>query len=173
MIFKSKKLYFYEDDYCQIEILPKENLSYLEEENRKITDFANKNRVEFGYSEIYLRKDNQVTLSQKKIKMVDLDKLALTLKFPKIEKIYTGYGSYKERAINTIAYTKDSLEIYCDFNKDIIQNIWIDYINIELSGIEILNKMGKKWNLILNDWKMSYIVDLSNIEDIKSYYKLF
>ena len=70
----------------------------------------------------------------------------------------------------------DSAVIYCDFGEnDIIQNIWLDGFRFNKKSahktliIKVLNEVGKKYNLILNDWDLCEKIDLEVEDDIKSY----
>jgi hypothetical protein len=163
-------IFYHEDDFCQIEIVPKENLSELIKQADNISDFTSEN----GYSDIYVREENKVSLKTKKISKSELESLLTKLGTEKHTEIITGYGSdYKIKSENTIGFGKDYSAVYFDFENDIVKNIWITNLyglNHE-NVINTLSEIGEKWNLIMMDWNSSELIDLSNKKMIEKYLK--
>jgi hypothetical protein len=169
--FRAKGTIFYhEDDFCQIEIVPKENLAELLKQADNINDFTAEN----GYSDIYVREENKVSLKTKQIDKSELENLLAKLGTEKHTEIITGYGSdYRVKSENTIGFGKDYSAVYFDFDNELINNIWIT----NLSGlnnenvVNVLSEIGEKWNLVMMDWNSSELIDLSNKEMIEKYIK--
>ena len=163
-------IFYHEDDFCQIEIVPRENLSELIKEADNISDFTSEN----GYSDIYVREENKVSLKTKKISKSELESLLAKLGTEKHTEIITGYGSdYRVKSENTIGFGKDYSAVYFDFENDIVKNIWITNLyglNHE-NVINTLLEIGEKWNLIMMDWNSSELIDLSNKKMIEKYLK--
>ena len=170
-------IFFHEDLYCQVEILPRENIINLDLENEKIKDFGElHNDGGLGYTDIYMRGEQKNKTSERKIRLADFENLILENRFLKKDAVYTGYGNTQEKCNTTNAYFLDSAVIYCDFGEnDIIQNIWLDGFRFNKKSahktliIKVLNEVGKKYNLILNDWDLCEKIDLEVQDDIKSY----
>ena len=163
-------IFYHEDDFCQIEIVPKENLSDLLKQADNIADFT----AEKGYSDIYVREENKVSLKSREIEKTELEKLLTELGTEKHTEVITGYGSdYRVKSENTIGYGKEYSAVYFDFENDKVKNIWIT----NLFGlnhdrvVDVLSKIGEKWNLVLMDWNRSELIDLSNKEMINKYIK--
>ena len=78
-------IFYHEDDFCQIEIVPKENLSELIKQADNISDFTSEN----GYSDIYVREENKVSLKTKKISKSELESLLTKLGTEKHTEIIT------------------------------------------------------------------------------------
>lgn len=169
------KLYFHEDFYCQVELLPRENLSVLEIENEKIEDFAEKHSDGFGFTDIYVRNGQKIKTSDRKIELGDFEKVMLESGFQKYSNVYSGYSSYEEQCKNTLGFKLDSSVVYCDFENDLIKNIWIDNFRFSNSSdkkeqlINGLFAIGEKWNLILNDWDLTETFDLMSKSEIERY----
>ena len=89
--------------------------------------------------------------------------------------MYSGYSSFAERCKNTLGFKLDSTVVYCDFENDLIKNIWIDNFRFSNSYdkkeqlINGLFAIGEKWNLILNDWDLTETFDLINKGEIERY----
>ena len=163
-------IFYHEDDFCQIEIVPKENLSDLLKQADNINDFTAEN----GYSDIYVREENKVSLKTKQIDKSELENLLAKLGTEKHTEITTGYGSdYRVKSENTIGFGKDYSAVYFDFDNELVNNIWIT----NLSGlnnenvVNVLSKIGEKWNLVMMDWNRSELIDLSNKKMIEKYIK--
>jgi hypothetical protein len=163
-------IFYHEDDFCQIEIIPKENLSDLLKQADNIADFSAEN----GYSDIYVREENKVSLKSREIDKTELEKLLTELGTEKHTEVITGYGSdYRVKSENTIGFGKEYSAVYFDFENDKVKNIWVT----NLFGlnhdkvVDVLSKIGEKWNLVLMDWNSSELIDLSNKEMINKYLK--
>ena len=163
-------IFYHEDDFCQIEIVPKENLSDLLKQADNIADFSAEN----GYSDIYVREENKVSLKSREIDKTELEKLLTELGTEKHTEVITGYGSdYRVKSENTIGFGKEYSAVYFDFENDKVKNIWVT----NLFGlnhdkvVDVLSKIGEKWNLVLMDWNSSELIDLSNKEMINKYLK--
>ncbi|MEH1009491.1 hypothetical protein VDP25_17265 [Winogradskyella sp. ECml5-4] len=163
-------IFYHEDDFCQIEIVPKENLSDLLKQADNIADFSTEN----GYSDIYVREENKVSLKSREIDKTELEKLLAELGTEKHTEVITGYGSdYRVKSENTIGFGKEYSAVYFDFENDKVKNIWTTNL-FGLNNdkvVDVLSRIGKKWNLVLMDWNRSELVDLSNKEMIKKYLK--
>jgi methyltransferase-like protein len=161
-------IFYHEDDFCQIEIVPKENVSDLLKQADNIADF----KAEKGYWDIYVREENKVSLKSRKIEKTELEKILTELGTKKHTEVITGYGSnYRVKSENTIGYGKKYSAVYFDFENDKVQNIWITNIfgiNHD-KVVDVLSNIGKKWNLVMMDWNRSELIDLTNKEMINKY----
>ncbi|SHJ47459.1 hypothetical protein [Aquimarina spongiae] len=161
-------IFYHEDDFCQIEILPKENVFHLLKEVDNISDFTE----EHGYSDIYVREERKITLSARKINKSELEKVLAELETERHTEVITGYGTeYREKSKNTIGFGKGYAAMYFQYENDVVINIWVTNL-FELNANHVINvlfKIGEKWDLILMDWNTSQLVDLTNRDRIKKY----
>jgi hypothetical protein len=171
----TNSLFFHEDDFCQIELIPSSNRDDLTIEIEKIKEFSDKHSDGFGYTDIYVRKENNVPLREKKINTSDLIEIFDNLDVRKYSEVYTGYGtSYRVISEDTIGYGTGYSAIYFDFKQDVVQNIWItnpwglDKQNLAT----ILLNIGLKWNLVLMDWNLDRVIDLCDIAAVKKYLRM-
>lgn len=166
-------IFYHEDDYRQVEIVPNDNLAILEEESKKVNDFANEHFDGSGYTDIYVRSDdNKIELKQRSIKPNDLEHKLEILGFERLQNVITGYGqTYRKLHKDCIAFGKDYSAIYYDFKDEIVQGIWMtNHWSIDRKKLsECLHEIGKKWNLLLQDWNLSKTVDLNNKQAIEDY----
>jgi hypothetical protein len=156
------ELYFHEDDYCQIELLPIENEDYVETEINNINGFSEEHKTSdgIGWTDMYIRNNiEQIKLKDYKINHLELD--AILSKFAeRCEKIYTGYSSYREECKNTFGYRKNEIAIFFSFEENIVTNIWFDFYLDELEVAKdlynILKTISNKYNLLFVHWSFGY-----------------
>ena len=168
----SSLLFFHEDDFCQIQLLPKENLNFIKLQCTQIEDSSQKNFDGVSYKEVFIRDENPIELCTKQIQKNEFENSLLAHKFQRASKVLTGYGqSYRILAPDTIGFGCDYAAIYFNFHNDIVKNIWLTQAwNLEREKLILfLNKVGLKWDLLLVDWEAAVFVDLSNKQAILNY----
>ena len=171
------EVYLHEDFYCQVELLPIENLHELETENEKIDEFANEHFDGAGYTDIYSRSKQKVETSKRNIQLDEFDQFVISLGFQKMRNVYSGYGNYKEKCRNTNAYSISGANIFCDYENGVINNIWLDGFrfnndsNFIKEMTEGLFQIAKRWELTLNDWDLTKNINLKDKSEIELYIK--
>lgn len=172
---EEEKAYFHEDLYCQVEVVPRENLLTLNSENEKINEFSEAHRSGIGYTAIYARGEHQIKTSSRSITIDEFEALLKAFDFRKISNVYSGYGSSEEICRHTFAFKFDSAVVYCDLQDELIKNIWLDGFRFNKESeskeslVACLNQIGEKWNLVINDWDMCEAIDLNNTSEIERY----
>ena len=167
-------LFYHEDDFCQIQLLPAENLSWLLEEAENVADFAEVHFVGGGYSDLLTRTGAKVALRERKIPVAELDLILNKLQTTRHTEITTGYGErYRIASPHTIGYGHDYSAIYFDFKNDLVENIWMTNIfALDSEHLKsVLLELGKKWNLFLMDWNALKLIDLRNEQQVIQYLK--
>lgn len=165
-------LFFYEDDFCQVELVPRQNLPFLTNEIQIVNQFAAEHSSEHGYTSTYLRNDPPVELETKQIHAALFEE---TVKISGLERavaVVTGYGSnYREECKDTVGYSKGYAAIYYSHNNGMVKNVWItNYFIINKDRFtEFLLQCGLKWDLLLVDWNTSVVIDICNREEIEKY----
>lgn len=165
-------IFYHEDDYLQVEILPHDNLAYLEAESKRVNDFGNEHLDGSGYTDMYVRNAERTELKERQIRPGDLEQSLATLGLDRISKVLTGYGqTFREPHKNCVAFGKDYSAIYYDSRDDIVQHIWLtNHWGIDRKKLaSCLHEMGQQWQLVLQDWNLTTAVDLSDRMAIEGY----
>jgi hypothetical protein len=152
-----------------------ENIFHLEKENEAINEFSKEHSDGTGYSAIYIRDENPVSISERNIDVNDLDALLVDLGFTKADIVYYGYSSEKMKCNNTNAYRLDKSDIFFEYKNQIVTAFWIsgfrfrkdDLIKSNLKSALLV--IGRKYNVALNDWDLSVTIDLSKETEIDKY----
>lgn len=168
-----KAAFFHEDDYCQIEILPCENLTYCKNQMDEIDGFSEAHRDGDGFTDIFIREDNPISLAERKIPVTRLEQ-ALGPVLKKYDRVLTGYSSYREECKNAGAFVyNENISVFYDVDGDVIHHLWlmlVPYTQEELEkGIEALNALASLGDLILADWGWSVVERLQNQAQIAHY----
>lgn len=169
--------YFHEDLFRQVEFIPRENINFIENENNKIHQFSKGNFDGNGFTDIYVREEseNQITLIEKKLNLVEIDSMLINLGMNKIENVYYLYGSTKTKCETTIAYNFKRAQIFMVYENEIVKDLFVDGFRFNQNEADkanlkiILNNIGVKFKLILNDWDLTEIIDLENQNEIEKY----
>ena len=165
-------LFYHEDDYCQVELSPKENLPLFQKESEEITDLAGKSFDGYGYTDIYVRNDNRVELRERKINPGELEQIISEMGLNKATKVVTGYGeTYRQALKDTVGFGGNYSAVYFDFRGNVVNHIWFtDPFGIETQRLtQCLLDIGERWSLLLMDWNQTLLVDLSKKNEIEKY----
>ena len=167
------RIYFHEDDFCQIEILPAENLSFCLEQAERISAFAGEHKAGLGYSEVFMRKDAPVSLYSKSITADTLQEYLGEI-LPEFDEVYTGYGTHEEKCSFTRAFGKDTNTVVFYSNKEALANhIWLTLDIMKSDDIviarSILDALAKINDFIIADWGWAFVEPIKNIRSIDSY----
>lgn len=170
-------VYFHEDFFRQVEFCPRENFEYLKLENKQVNEFSRIHSDGKGlFTDIYVREENnQKNLFEKQILLTELDLVLINLGMQKIEKVYSGYSTYKEKCKNAIAYKFDQSEIFIFTENNFIKDFFVNRFRLNENQLvknkleEILFTIGQKYDLILNDWDITEVIDLSDRRRIQKY----
>lgn len=167
-------IYFHEDDYCQIELVPRENEGFLIAQGAEIQRSAEKNFDGYGYKDIHVRSEEPVSLSTKGIPVDQMAEILGAQGFLRIDTVFTGYSTHRERAKDTVAFKLDPFVVYMDCKDGIVAHAWLDLnwgasSESQMRFIDALDQMGRKWQLLLSHWPGSRIVDLTDRAAIENY----
>jgi hypothetical protein len=167
-----RTLFYHEDDYCQVELSPKENLGLFQKESEEINELADKSFDGYGYTDIYVRNDNRLPLKERRIKPLELEHVISTVQLERAAKVITGYGeTYRETRKDAVGFGKNYSAIYFDFKDDVVNHIWMtNHFSMDREKlVYCLLMIGQKWDLLLMDWNRKVPVDLSDKNAIEQY----
>ena len=166
-------IYFHEDDYCQLEILPAENHTFCSRQMGQINEFAEAHRSGAGYTDMFVREDNPVSLREKKIPVIELEE-ALTGILPKYHEVYTGYSSYREKCAHTGAFGKgQNVVLFYDEKESLVNNIWLT-LDIKWEGdisaaLDMFSAMSSLGDFIITDWGWNFVEELKSVDELEQY----
>ena len=168
-------LFFHEDVFRQIELVPKENISSVKQQCTQINDLSQDNCDCSSYTDVFIRNENPIELAVKQIAPVDLENMLTDYKFRRASEVLTGYGEkYRISAPDTAGFGHDYAGIFYNFKGNAVNAIWLTRLEeIDQDNLELfLNNAGLKWGLLLVDWTATEFIDLSDRQAIINYLEL-
>ena len=171
------EVYFHEEFFRQIELFPAENSKYFQIENKQIEDFREIHSDENGLSNaIYTIEGSEIVeISEKKILVTEVETILLNYGLNKIESVFSGYIPNNYKCENIIVFKYENSEIFIEFENEFIKHIYLNQFRfqekeeIKIRLQEILHEIGIKFNLILNDWNLTEMINLKEKKDIEKY----
>ena len=168
-VLAKREIYFHEDDYCQQELLPREALAFAETEIKKTDEFAAAHlaRGGIGWTDVYVRQDPPMGFHALKMTREDFD-AAISPHLPPVDRVYTGYSSYRERCKKAAAWgTSQQNAIFIDWDDEgIITNVWAQFFDSDEKSISAASKsiaaLGMLHSLIYVDWAWSFACEIFN-----------
>ncbi|MDE6425689.1 MAG: hypothetical protein K2K89_06095 [Ruminococcus sp.] len=167
-----RSVYFHEDDYRQIEILPLSAEKFCLKQIGEIFGLTEKHNEEYGFSDMYIRNENphsirEVGISHEKISEV-LDFL------PEFDEVTSEYLCWIEdsKPVFSMGIDNDTAVFWEKDENDIISAMWLGmYIVPENCHTwqKILTVLGNTAPLMLADWNAGICIDLTNAREIENY----
>lgn len=168
-----RTIFFHEDDYRQIELLPASAWAYCQQEMGAVEDFAAAHTVPGGYSDIYLRQSEPLLLTLA-LPFARLSEVVTPI-WPAFDRVETGYGSYREDAQHTRAFgLNGNLALFCSVTEqETVEALWLALViqnDEQLAEAEqVLLAMAALTPLLLADWNESICVPLGDKEAVRQY----
>ena len=171
-IANMRSIYFHEDDYCQIEILPVENLGFCLKQAGLIDEFSEEHKAGAGYTDMFIRGENPLSIYTKSIP-VGVFEEALEVA-PKYDEVFTGYSSYCEKCESTNAFGhQENVAVFYEEKDGFVKNIWLALDIYEDNDVSItynmLTSLAKLGDFIIVDWGWGFIEELHDAARIKQY----
>ena len=167
-----RKIYFHEDDYCQLEVLPLSAEQFCRREMGEIEEFAEEHREGPFYTDIYLREESPETLLQLNLRP---EQLTAALDFlPAYDLVETGYSSYREECQSTQARgLNEELAVFWSVDEaGLVEAIWLAFwVEPQEANAarQLLTALGHLAPLLLADWSWDRCVDLRQPAEIEQY----
>ncbi|WP_221392913.1 hypothetical protein [Dyadobacter sp. NIV53] len=166
---------FWEDNYCQIEIIPRKNIEQIEKSIKQIDEFIEKTRTEYGFTDIFMREGLLFPTINEEFRTDYFEKLLTEKGFEKAMKIrYDGYTIIDCSKTTSNAFSLPCFNFFYDCNDVFINNIWISTSLITSNDhftkiLEALYELGETCELVLIDWNSSELIDLTDRNQVKQY----
>ncbi|MBP6025436.1 hypothetical protein [Ferruginibacter sp.] len=166
---------FWEDDYCQVEIVPRKNVAHIQTSIKQIVDFTEKTRTEYGFTAIFMREGMPFPTLNEELRIDYLEKLLTEKGFEKAKQIrYDGYTITDCSKTTSNAFSLPCFNFFYDCKDEFINNIWSSTSLITSTDhfnkiLETLYELGEGCELVLINWNSSELIDLSDRKQIEKY----
>ena len=171
--YDPEALYMWEDDYLMIELLPHENLIFIQNETTRIDEFGEEHREGMGFNDVTLIGEPPTKTIEKLIyekQVIDiLDHSGLS----KIKKAYIQGVGILTGDKAPLAYGSNKVAIMIETKGTLIQHIWINGRTENNSDKDLLKKtlkqIGSQFNFIAVDWFRTQYYDLSIASEVDKF----
>lgn len=159
-----RQVFFHEDDYRQIEVLPVANLRFCLEQAGAIEELSAAHRTGAGWDEMHVRRENPIALENLRITLADI-RAALSPGLTEYQEVLSGYASHRERCGDVYAFgNDDTATIFASLGSNhVVDAIWCSAPLIELQ------RLRQAERLLLADWGWSFICPLRDRSRLLAY----
>ena len=173
-----RSVFFHEDSYCQVEILPAVAYGYCTHEMKRIDEFASAHRDGLGFTDVYLRTEPPASLMLLGITLSDL-RSTIGETFAPFDQVFTGYSSHRERCPSVQAWGfDDSVAVFAGLDEDdVVLSVWLLLQGVTKRKIgewcRALISLPRSDEMLLADWNSSEVVLLKDQPSLESYLKSY
>jgi hypothetical protein len=169
-----RKVYYHEDDYCQLELVAEANRQWCAEQMGQIDEFAAAHKADVGWTDVYARPDNPTPLAT-----LNLSRTAFTEAMPAsmlpFDRVFTGYSTYRSECKGTIAFgPHDSLVAYVELaDDDVVSCVWFTFDLKLPADVTIATELARslsRWPVMIADWGWSKLLRLTDAAALRDYY---
>jgi len=172
----SNSVFFHEDNYCRIELLPVQNLLIRQFDADKKEKYAAAGFTGDGFLNICSRDEARYPLSNSGIAKKEFKALIMPSSLFYFDTVYTGYSTHRELRKHARGFGFENYILYFEFRDDIIINCWLDYhpisedLNVYPERLQnTLLALGHTYGLIYIDWNECLTVNLANKHALLDY----
>lgn len=165
-------IYYHEDFYRQIELIPEENYFST---NKYINDLPLTEGSKYGIYNIVERKEQKVKTIDRNIPLSGIKKLLNPLSLFYSDQVQSGYSTAVYNVENTVVWGFERYGIFVECNDSYAKNIWLcnsAKFSKENTGkflAKALKSIGEYYALILVDWNKELVVKLDSEQIILDY----
>jgi len=174
----------WEDDYCQVVIVPLENTAYVLKSIAEIEPLSEASRTDFGFTEIFEHGEMPITTISKEIREEYLTWLLKGFGFERATHIDYNCDKIIDCTTGqTKAYGFSNFTLFFETEGEFVKHIWISIstlvslaeISVEKFELikSVLYSLGEECEMILVDWNRMELIDLRNRNKINNYLSYF
>ena len=171
-------VFFHEDNYCLLELLPVQNLLIKQPGPGEIEQHAEKNFTGNGFLNCACREQANYSLSHLNIDKKEFKAIIGNESLFYFDTVYTGYSTERILKKHARGFGFENYILFYEFIDDLIITCWVDYNPIAetLNSYpeklqDTLLKLGDTYGLVLIDWNECQTVNLANKHALCNYMK--
>ncbi|GAA4301204.1 hypothetical protein [Aestuariibaculum suncheonense] len=168
-------LHLWEDDYLMIELLPKENLEFVKNENKRIDEFGQEHFEVNGFTDITIIREKPFKTFDRQIPTSQVVQIFSETDLHRIEKVVMQGVGLLEGDKAPLGYGSNKFAVIIEDKSGVLENIWITgstETDQERQNLKQgLQEIGKQFEFIGIDWFKSEYYDLNDEKKIEDYIK--
>jgi len=169
-----REIYFHEDEYGQLELVPEANWSFLVKTMQAAQEFSDAHRAGVGWTEIFSIPQPPIPLLELKIRRSHLLK-AVNGILPPFDRVLSGYGSQATECEHTWAFgAHSSLAMFVEFDEDLVKTAWFTFdlrSQDDATTALILCRALAQWPVVLADWGWNRLYRITDEPALAQYFR--
>lgn len=172
MQISDSSVYYHEDFYRQIELVPEENYFST---NRFIDDLPPKEGSIYGFKNITVRPEQKIRLIDRKISFEEVTKIFNPICLFYSENVTTGYAQSVWKDKNTVVWGFEQYGIFVKKEGEFIVAIWLSdspfFPQLKTSNCiaNAIFSIATRYSLILIDWNKEIVCRIQSENDVRKY----
>ena len=158
------KLFFHEDLYKQIELIPRKNYFATQ---KAIAELPHGQGSADGFLTCVIRPEHPAKLSDENIIIDMVNKMLKPLALSFYDQIVSGYSTKSYDVPNTVAWGFERYGIFVEYKSGIVTGLWLcqssmfvaNNFGVALKSAILL--LSSKLDLVLVDWNQEILIDTS------------
>jgi hypothetical protein len=165
-------VYYHEDFFRQIELVPLENYFSL---GASINSLNSIEKTEYGFYKIQSRKEPFFSLVERRISKEDLKIILNPLSEFYSEEVLTGYSDKSSIDENTVAWVFERFALFAKHSDGFVNAIWLSNSSLFLTNnscellLKALTDLTECFGLVLVDWNKLIVCRTNSNQGIKDY----
>ena len=165
-------IFYHEDFYRQIELVPEEN--YFAS-NRFIDELPPKESSIYGIKNMVVRPEQKIKLSDRMISFEEVSEILSPISLFYSENVNTGYGQSAWRDRDTFVWGFEQFGLFIKHKQKNVEAIWLSdsptFPQLKTSNHlrDAIFALSKKYSLILTDWNKEIICRIRTENDVREY----
>jgi hypothetical protein len=170
-----RELYFHEDDYLQVEMMPVSALGHCTDEMRESDAFSATHWNGTAWTSMYLLDDHSAYLKRLGISIHEIAPRLDSILEP-VDEVFTGYSTYRERCSNTKAWVFPcGCGLLADYDADgVVLHLWLVYEPPHVQHFgkfkEVVGVLDAYSQFIIVDWKKSHLLQCADDDKMRRYF---
>jgi hypothetical protein len=167
--------FYIEDDYLQIELLPKQNMAFIQKQMDEINAFSQKHFDGVGYTDIHVRENIHVETESLELRTDYVTAVLERHGFKRAVKI--NYQGSIHPVTSSLPFGFPNFTIFVDTcdDEELVKVIWLSVYGFIMHVWQrevitnALYDLGTSTDLVLADWNSLELYDLSDKKDINRF----
>jgi hypothetical protein len=168
-------LHLWEDDYLMLELLPAENLAFVQAETQRINNFAREHFDGSGFTDITPIAEKPVPTIEKLIDIAEIESMLNNTGLEKIKQFHMQGVGLLEGAKAPLGFGTNKFAIMCERQNDLLKDIWItghtDTEADQQKLVAAILLIGRHFNFIAVNWYQGQYYNLMEKEMVEEFVK--
>jgi hypothetical protein len=166
-------LHLWEDDYLMIELLPRENLAFLQKEMQRIDDFGKEHFDGTGFTDMTVMGEKPIKTIDRGIPLLQAAKIFEQAGLQKIEKFVAQGAGLLEGDQVPLGYGSPTFAVMLERQEDLLADIWFTGNTKTDEERQSLHQgfqtFGRQFDFIGADWFRSEYHDLNDEKQLAAF----